>query len=64
MIAYGIHIVMETGCPSGKRGYHTRKDAKKFIKAQHNDIKDLHPYDCQHCAYWHLGHKIPARFRQ
>lgn len=53
-------------CPTGKRGYFTRKDARRA-----NSTRDhMTAYACAECGYWHLGHLSPlvvsgagARFR-
>jgi len=56
MWVYGVQMILDSDCVSGKRGYPTRKDAKRMQKGQHGALRQLHPYDCPMCAYWHLGH--------
>ena len=57
------HYTILTGCQSGKRGYHSRSDAKeaarKSIAAGNGRMR---PYVCD-CGFWHLGH-LQARKKQ
>lgn len=46
-------------CPRlGKRGYRSRRVAAK-VRRGHPDRRHLGVYRCQHCTYWHLGHRPP-----
>lgn len=51
--------VRECACV-GKVRYLTRKAAKRASKtvAELHRIKGLHPYRCEFCALWHLGHAL------
>src|SRR5690606_34715659 len=49
-------------CPvTGKRGYTTRKQARKARQA--GGHRHGNPYKCRHCNYWHLGHYRQAKTR-
>jgi hypothetical protein len=44
-------------CPSGKRGFESRKDAKAWnSRGARMGLDRLHPYLCEHCTFWHVGH--------
>lgn len=45
---------VRTDCPSGKRGYPSRRDAKKALEQA--PLDHMRPYRCPHCPYWHNGH--------
>jgi len=47
-------------CPAtGKRAYLTRRAAKRAIR----DLdSSMHPYPCDHCGFWHMGH-LPKAVR-
>lgn len=49
-------------CPvTGKRGYTTRKQARKA--RQGGAHVHGHPYKCRHCQLWHLGRYKAAKTR-
>jgi len=50
-----------TGCPTGKRGYFTRADARAAKRTHAN--KGLSVYECPACHDWHLGH-LPRKVRR
>ena len=42
-------------CPElGKKMFVSRADAKRTARSFNNG---QHPYSCEHCGYWHLGHQ-------
>lgn len=44
-------------CPTtGKRSWGSKKAAKR--EARRFD-RTMHPYWCDHCHWWHLGHLAP-----
>ncbi len=50
------------GCESKTR-YTTRAEAKRRAKAverRHHPLFRLYPYQCRHCAGWHLTSRAPA----
>lgn len=51
----------EAGCAKKVR-YQTRKEAKKASKTvkELHRITGLHPYRCEFCEQWHLGHREPG----
>lgn len=52
---------VRTNCPSGKRGYSSRRDAKKALEQA--PLSHMRPYRCPHCPYWHNGHLPQAVLR-
>lgn len=45
-------------CPSGKKGYGSRKGAKAAMAEIAHSRKHhgkLAAYNCDHCGWWHLG---------
>ena len=49
-------------CPiTGKRGYQTRKQARKARQA--GGHRHGHPYKCRHCGLFHLGNYRAAKTR-
>ena len=40
---------------TGKKMFVTRADAKRTARSYRNG---QHPYSCDHCGYWHLGHQL------
>lgn len=45
------------GCPTGKRGWETRADAKLIINRIRKTYGRMRPYRCDECNYWHTGHR-------
>lgn len=45
---------------TGKRGYPDRETAKLAIRQAEGlrDRRELHPFTCEHCGRWHLGHRM------
>jgi hypothetical protein len=46
-------------CPTGKVQFASRKQARRG--ARFRSVR-LSAYDCDQCAFWHLGH-LPTRVR-
>ncbi len=40
-------------CPTGKRGYATRRDARAMRR--HHPGAPRRAYKCRACGHWHLG---------
>jgi ssDNA-binding Zn-finger/Zn-ribbon topoisomerase 1 len=57
-----LHCVSTPEC--GKRGYHSRSDAKKALRGHRGAgfSRGVRPYECPTCGYWHLGH-VPFSVR-
>lgn len=43
-------------CPTGKREFHARADAKAAAKSHRHVGDHVRPYQCSECGRWHLGH--------
>lgn len=41
----------------GKMRYPRRQAAKRAARRRNN--RQVHPYHCPHCDYWHLGNNTP-----
>lgn len=47
-------------CPSGKRAYTTRKNAKaEAYRIRRNQSNHMRPYYCDQCTLFHLAHLPP-----
>lgn len=46
----------QTACPSKKRAYPTRKNAKHHAKNLREQGAHVRPYECPACSFWHVGH--------
>lgn len=56
-----IHFGTVYECPTQKRAYQTRADAKRQAKLNARNGGDLlRVYRCPHCDRIHLGHLPPA----
>lgn len=45
------------GCPTGKRGYTSRRTAKAVARhLRPKGDRRTHPYPCTECPNWHVGH--------
>lgn len=50
-------VVTFTICPTGKKTFGTRKDAKLFKRRSRGLHRDrLGVYQCDDCGFFHLGH--------
>jgi hypothetical protein len=47
--------LQERGC-SSKAVYVSRGEARSIARHGRNGYAGLHPYRCQWCSGWHLGH--------
>lgn len=49
----------------GKRQLGSKQEAKRVIKAmvssKGGSRKVLNAYECEHCGFWHVGHKLGWR---
>ena len=46
---------------TGKSKIKTEKQAERIMfriwsHDPNSDIYDMHPYVCEHCGFWHIGH--------
>ena len=59
---HGIDVIKDTRCPFGSWSFHTRTDAKKFVKAHQREggLPLARVFDCE-CGYWHFGQRYPDR---
>ena len=53
-------VLWITCLTTGKRGYPDRETAKLAIRQAEGlrDRRELHPFTCEHCGRWHLGHRL------
>lgn len=57
MSATKLQWVTWVTCSCGKRGYHTRRDAKRVARRSHRGEPGMHAYQClTDPAFFHLGH--------
>ena len=49
-------------CPSNKRGFANKGDAKAFLRERPNST--LTTYRCTECGEWHLGNKVSRSIRK
>ncbi|WP_251153721.1 hypothetical protein [Cellulosimicrobium sp. Marseille-Q4280] len=47
-------------CPTGKRGYMDKGDAKKVASAMRREGTKVRAYPCDQCSEFHVGHMPKA----
>lgn len=58
-VPFGFPIYNPMGQCHGKRGYRTKKQAKRAITFLEQKLHArLHSYRCYWCGSWHIGHKV------
>jgi hypothetical protein len=48
--------LLERGCTS-KAAFGSRREARSLVRHVRRSDGQLHPYRCQNCGSWHLGHR-------
>lgn len=49
-----------TDCPTGKRGYAIKGDARKVASAMRREGAKVRAYPCDQCEEFHVGHMPKA----
>jgi hypothetical protein len=53
-------LVVDHTCPSGKTPYDTKRAAAAHVRRMPGHRTLMHPYRCDFCDCWHLGHRRGA----
>ena len=61
LIGLKQHWTSKHGVMVPKKAFKTLQEAVAFIETHHKANPKYHPYVCEECGSWHIGHSKPKK---